>query len=269
MATNIATSAVIDPRAELDDDVEIGPLCVIGPQVRIGRGTRLENHVSLMGRVTLGRDNHLFPHCVIGGEPQDLSYRGSDTEVVIGDRNTIREGVTIHRATEKGDGRTLLGNDNYLMANSHVAHDCRVGNHTILANGVLLGGHVVVDDYASISGGVAVHHYATIGRYAFVSGLSRVLHDAPPYMLVDGVPTWPRCINSIALKRHQFDRAVIDALAEAHRLLFRARVGLASAQTTLRQRGCWCDEVVHLLEFVAAQQSGRHGRSREPRRAAA
>lgn len=269
MATNIADNAMVDPRAEIDTDVEIGPFCVIGPNVRIGRGTRLVAGVTVMGRVTIGQFNHIYPGVVIGGEPQDLSYRGSDTAVVIGDANTIREGVTINRATEKEDGVTTLQDHNYLMACSHVAHDCKLGSHILIANGTLLGGHVHIDDHASLSGGVGVHHYASIGRYSFVSGLSRVLHDVPPYLLVDGHPTRPRCINVVALKRNDFAAHDIDCLAEAHRLLYRAKVGLEHAREILRGNNQLVPPVAELLAFVEQQQHGRHGRARERARRAA
>lgn len=268
MATYIGEHAAIDSRAEIDHDVEIGPFCVIGPHVRIGRGTRLENGVTIMGRVTIGQDNHFYPGVVIGGEPQDLSYRGSDTQVVIGDHNTLREGVTINRASEKEDGVTSIGSHNFLMACSHVAHDCRLGSHIIMANAVLLGGHVHVRDHASLSGGVAVHHYASIGSYSFVAGLSRVLHDVPPFMLVDGHPTRPRCINVVALKRNSFSPEAIDCLAEAHRLLYRAKVGLDHAREILRGNNQLVPQVNELLSFVQSQQEGQHGRARERRRAA-
>ncbi len=268
MATYIGEHAAIDSRAEIDHDVEIGPFCVIGPHVRIGRGTRLENGVTVMGHVTIGQDNHFYPGVVIGGEPQDLSYRGSDTQVVIGDHNTLREGVTINRATEKEDGVTSLGNHNFLMACSHVAHDCRLGNHIVIANGALLGGHVHIHDHASLSGGVAVHHYATIGSYSFVAGLSRVLHDVPPFMLVDGHPSRPRCINVVALKRKNFSSEAINCLAEAHRLLYRAKVGLDHAREILRGNDQLVPQVNELLSFVQSQQEGQHGRGRERRRAA-
>lgn len=268
MATYIGEHAAIDSRAEIDHDVEIGPFCVIGPHVRIGRGTRLENGVTVMGHVTIGQDNHFYPGVVIGGEPQDLSYRGSETQVVIGDHNTLREGVTINRATEKEDGVTSLGNHNFLMACSHVAHDCRLGSHIVIANGVLLGGHVHIHDHASLSGGVAVHHYATIGSYSFVAGLSRVLHDVPPFMLVDGHPTRPRCINVVALKRKNFSPEAVNCLAEAHRLLYRAKVGLDHAREILRGNDQLVPQVNELLSFVQNQQEGQHGRARERRRAA-
>ncbi len=268
MATYIAEQAAIDPRAEIDDDVEIGPFCVIGPHVRIGRGTRLENNVTLMGHVALGQRNHVYPGAVIGAEPQDISYRGSTTEVVIGDDNIIREGVTINRATEKENGVTSIGDRNFLMANCHVAHDCQLGDHIIIANGTLLGGHVHIEDHASLSGSVCVHHYTTIGSYSFIGGLSRVLHDVPPYMLAEGQPTRPRCINVVALKRNDFSSEVINCLAEAHRLIYRAKVGLDHAREILRGNDQLVPHVNHLLTFIQNQQEGKHGRARERRRAA-
>ena len=268
MATYVADHVSIDPRAEIEDDVEIGPFSVIGPYVRIGRGTRLENNVTLMGRVTLGQCNHVYPGAVIGGEPQDVSYAGSETEVLIGDHNIIRECVTINRATEKEDGVTRIGDHNFFMACSHVAHDCKVGSHVIIANGSLLAGHVHVQDHASLSGAVAVHHFTTIGSYSFVGGCSAVRHDVPPYMLVEGFPARPRCINVVGLKRNGFTSHVVQALAEAHRLLFRARVGLEHAWEILRNNGQLVPQVNHLLSFVQEQHEGQHGRARERRRAA-
>jgi UDP-N-acetylglucosamine acyltransferase len=268
MARIVSPSAVIDPRAEIADDVTIGPFSVIGPHVTIGPGTRLENNVTIKGRVTIGQHNHIHPNVVIGGEPQDISYRGTETEVHIGDWNIIRESVTINRATEKEDGLTTLGSHCYIMACCHLAHDCRVGDRVIMANNTMLGGHVHVHDNASMSGGVGVHHYATIGSYSFVSGLTRVLHDVPPYMLVEGYPPRPRCINVVALKRSDFPADVIDALADAHRLLYRAKVGLDHTREILRSNGQLQPQVNHLLNFIQNQQDGRHGRSRDFRRAA-
>jgi UDP-N-acetylglucosamine acyltransferase len=268
MATHVADHVSIDPRAEIDTDVEIGPFCVIGPNVRIGRGTRLENSVTLMGHVTIGEHNHIFPGSVIGGDPQDVSYRGTDTKVLIGDYNIIRESVTINRGTEKEDRVTVVGDRNYFMAGVHIAHDCKVGNHVVIANGTMLGGHVHVHDHASMSGGIAVHHYATIGSYSFTAGISRVLHDVPPYMLAEGVPTRPRCINVVALKRNDFSTESIHYLAEAHRLIYRAKVGLDHAREILRNNNQLVPHVNHLLSFVQNQQEGKHGRSRERRRAA-
>jgi UDP-N-acetylglucosamine acyltransferase len=268
MATCIAANAWIDPQAEIDTDVEIGPFCTIGPQVKIHSGTRLVSSVAVMGKVTLGRNNEIYPNAVIGGEPQDLSYTGSNTQVIVGDGNIIRESVTINRGSEKEDGITFIGSNNMLMAGSHVAHDCKLGDHIVMANCALLGGHVHVEDYASISGAVGVHHYATIGSYSFVGGLSRVLHDVPPFMLCEGAPARPRCINIVALKRHNFTSQVIDCLAEAHRLIYRGKIGLEPAREILRGNGQLVPEVNSLLMFVSSQQDGRHGRSREGRKAA-
>lgn len=261
-------TAIVDSGAQIGPGVRIGPSCVISGQSVIGRGTVLANNVTLMGHVRIGERNRISPNCVIGGEPQDISYRGTDTLVEIGDDNVIREGVTINRASEKEDGRTTVGNANLLMAACHVAHDCRIGDHVIIANGALLGGHVRVHSRASLSGAVAVHHWATIGGWSFVAGLSRVLHDVPPYMLCEGAPARPRCINMVALKRGGFDQPAIEAIAEAHRLLYRAKVGLAAAREILRSQSALDEHVSHLLDFLARQQDGRHGRARERRRAA-
>lgn len=268
MATMIADSAVVDPRARIDEDVEIGPFCVVGPDVTIGRGTRLANNVTLSGHVQLGEFNQLYPGVVIGAEPQDLSYRGGDTRVIVGDYNVFRESVTVNRASEKEEGITSIGDRCYFMACSHVAHDCRLGSHIVMANSTLLGGHVHVHNNATISGSVGVHHFATIGAYSFVSGLSRVLHDVPPYMLVEGSPARPRCINVVALKRNNFSDEEIKALAEAHRLIYRAKVGLDHARELVRANGRLLPAVNRLLDFIQDQQEGRHGRGREFRRAA-
>jgi UDP-N-acetylglucosamine acyltransferase len=268
MATYVADNVSIDPRAEIEEDVEIGPFCVIGPHVRIGRGTRLLNNVTIIGHVTIGQHNKIYPGVVIGGEPQDISYAGSPTCVQIGNHNVIRECVTINRGTEKEDGITRIGNNNFLMACCHVAHDCKLGDGIVIANGTLLGGHVHVQSYAGLSGAVAVHHYTTIGSYSFIGGLSRVLHDVPPYMLVEGSPARPRCINVVALKRHRFSPEAIQHLANAHRLLYRAKMGLDHAREILRAKDQLVPQVLELLAFVENQQTGHHGRAREARRAA-
>lgn len=269
MAVFIAPGAVVDPRAELDDEVYVGPFCVVGPKVRIGAGTRLENGVTLMGRVTLGRDNRLYPGVVVGADPQDLSYRGADTQVTIGDANTLRESVTVNRASEKEDGVTSLGDNNYLMACVHVAHDCKLGSGIVIANSTLLGGHVHIGDHATLSGNIGVHQFASIGKFSFTAGLSCVLHDVPPFMLAEGNPARPRCVNLVALKRHGFTNDAVDALLEAHRLLYRSKVGFEHAHEILKNEDRTVPEVLQLLEFVRAQQDGKHGRSRERLRRAA
>jgi UDP-N-acetylglucosamine acyltransferase len=264
----VHSSAVVDAGAHLAADVIVGPHCVVSAGAVIGRGTVLANHVTVMGSVHIGERNRIFPNCVIGGDPQDVSYRGSDTRVEIGDDNVIREGVTINRASEKEEGVTTVGSRNFLMACCHVAHDCRIGDNVIIANGTLLGGHVRVHSRASLSGVVAVHHWATIGGWSFVAGLSRVLHDVPPFMLCEGSPARPRCINVVALKRGGFSREAIEAVSEAYRLLYRAKVGVEQAREILQSQLALHPPVVELLDFLVLQQEGRHGRARERRRAA-
>ena len=268
MAIHVDKLAAVDPQAELAEGVEIGPFCVVGPQAKIGARTKLISGVTILGNVTLGEDNRVFPGAVLGGEPQDISYRGTDTAVIIGDGNIIREGVTINRASEKERGITSVGSNCFIMAGCHVAHDCKVGNRIILANATLLGGHVHVHDDATISGGVAVHHYSSIGSFSFTGGLSRVLQDVPPYMLCDGNPARPRCVNLVALKRNSFSGDTIRALGEAHRLLYRLKVGLDATREQLRASNLLVPAVNQLLGFLENQHEGSNGRGRDRRRAA-
>lgn len=263
MATLVADTAHVDPHAEIADGVEIGPYCVIGPDVRIGKGTKLIAHVCVLGVTTIGENNTISPYVVIGGDPQDLSYHGAPTRVEIGDNNIIREGVTINRGTEKEDWVTRVGSNCYFMATSHVAHDCKLGDKITIANGSMLGGHVHVESNASISGGVAVHHYTTIGGFSFIGGQSRIVHDVPPYMLVDGNPSKVRCINVVGLKRNGITPDAVDALHEAHRLIYRAKMNVKHAAEILESHGQICPDVQRLLTFIQAQNDGKHGRARE------
>ena len=219
--------------------------------------------------MTIGADNLVSPGAVLGGAPQDISYRGSDTKVVIGDRNTIRECVTINKATEKEDGYTRIGSDCYFMGNVHIAHDCVIGDHSIIGHGSMLGGHVHVEHHAILSGSVAVTHYASVGSYTFVGAASRVLQDVAPYMLADGSPARPRCVNIVGLRRNNFDKKVIDAINEAYRLMYRARVGLENCVEILASTGSLLPEVELLLDRIRVSQGGRHGRGREAGRKAA
>ena len=261
-------TAVVEAGCQLGEGVRVGPYCWLSSETVIGAGSVLANGVTTLGRVRMGRRNRLHTGCVIGGEPQDISYRGTPTEVVIGDGNVIREGVTINRGSEKEDGRTVVGSHNFLMAACHVAHDCQVGDHVTIANATLLGGHVRVESHASLSGTVAVHHFVRIGGWAFVAGVSRVLQDVPPFMLVEGMPARPRCANLVALRRGGFATHEIAAIVEAHRLLYRAKAGLAATREILEAHQQLVPQVQELLAFIATQAEGRHGRALEKRRAA-
>jgi UDP-N-acetylglucosamine acyltransferase len=266
MATLVADTACIDPRAELADDVEVGPYCVIGPDVKIGRGTRLLAHVCIDGVTSLGEENVIHPFAVIGGAPQDVSYHGSPTGVAIGDHNVIREAVTIHRASEKEAGLTRIGARNLLMVNVHVAHDCALGDGITIANNTILGGHCHVESHATLSGGIGIHPFVTVGTYSYVGALSRIWHDVPRFMMVDGNPSKVRCSNVVGLRRHGISSEAIAALHEAHRLIYRARMTVAQASEILDSNGHICPEVRSLLEFIEAQHQGNHGRARERRR---
>lgn len=265
----ISKLASVDPAAEIGLGVEIGPFCVIGPKAKIGRGCKLINNVTMLGDVTLGEDNVVSPGAVLGGAPQDISYRGSETKVVIGDRNVIRECVTVNRATEKEDGYTRVGSDCYFMGNVHIAHDCMIGDRVIIGHGSMLGGHVHVDHHATLSGSIAVTHYASIGSYTFVGAASRVLQDVAPFMLADGSPARPRCVNIVALRRNDFNQEVIEAINEAYRLMYRARVGVTNCEEILESKNALLPEIKHFISRVMTSQNGRHGRGRELRRKAA
>jgi len=266
MSVNIAPTAVVDPRAKIDSDVQIGHFCVVGPDVTIQRGTRLEAHVTLMGIVDIGEDNHIFPNAVIGAHPQDISYRNSPTRVEIGNGNTIREGVTINRGTEKEDGITRLGNHCYLMANCHIAHDCKVGDRVIMANNVMVGGHVHIQNDVTISGGTGIHHFGSVGAFAFIGALARVLHDVPPYMMCDGTPAKPRCANIVALKRNNFPAEDIRLISEAYKLLYRSKVGYEAAREVLLSRFSLRPCLKNLFDFLEYQRGGNHGRGRDRRK---
>lgn len=266
---NISPLACVDPAAQIGFGVEIGPFCVVGPKAKIGRGTKLINSVTILGDVTIGEDNVISPGAVIGGAPQDISYRGTETKIIIGDRNTIRECVTINRASEKEEGITRIGSDCYFMGCVHIAHDCVISDNVIIGHGSMLGGHVHVAHHATLSGSVAVVHFASIGSYTFVGAATRVLQDVAPYMLADGSPARPRCVNIVGLRRNNFDQSVINAINEAYRLMYRARVGLANCEEILASKGDMLPEVRHFLDTVTVSQAGRHGRGRELRRKAA
>jgi UDP-N-acetylglucosamine acyltransferase len=266
MATMIADTACIDPRAEIAEDVEVGPYCVIGPEVKIGRGSRLIGHVCIHGDTTLGEGNVVHPFSVLGGEPQDVHDHGVETRLVIGDDNIFREGVTVHRGTLKDQGLTQLGSHNLLMANAHIAHDCIIGDRVIVTNNTMMAGHCLVESNVIISGGVGIHPFVSIGAYSYIGAMSRIIHDVPRYMLVDGNPCKVRCINVVGLKRHGISPESITALHEAHRLLYRVRMTVENATEILKNNGQICAEVRSLLDFISVQQQGRHGRARERRR---
>lgn len=266
MEPKISPLSQVDPAATLGKGVIVGPFCVVGPHVTIGDFTELTSHVVLMGNTTLGAHNKLYPGCVIGGEPQDVSYQESQTKVIIGDNNLFREGVTVNRGAEKEDHITRIGDRNMFMANSHIAHNCCIYNDVILVNGVLLGGHVHVHDRAIISGNTVVHHFSTIGRLSFVSGGCRVPHDIPPFMLAAGSdnPTL-KTINIVGMRRAGISEESIDVVRTAFRLYYRKRKSLdeVRAHFDAELDGTIPFELGQLLQFIEAQRAGKLGRARE------
>jgi UDP-N-acetylglucosamine acyltransferase len=246
----IHSTAVVSPNAELAEDVKIEAFCVIGPRVTIGSGTVVGPHAMIDGWTQLGERNQIFPFSTIGYPPQDLSYRGEETQLVIGDDNIIRENVTINRGTQGGGGVTRIGNHNLIMAYAHVAHDCSIGNHVILANATTLGGHVRIDDYAILGGLVAIHQFIRIGAYAFIGGKSGLRMDMPPYMLAFGAPAKLYGPNLVGLRRHRFPRTTIQALKSSYRIMFRSGLKVAEAIDAVRQEVESVPEVETLIEFM-------------------
>lgn len=256
----VHATAYVDSQAEIGDGVEIGPFCLVEGAVSIGPATRLIAHVTVLSHTRIGARNILHPNCVLGGDPQDNSFRGEPTELEIGDGNRIRECVTINRGTVKGGGKTRIGDDNLLMACSHVAHDCVVGSRVIMANNVLLAGHVHVHDGAVLNGAAAMHHFVTIGRLAYIGGQSRVVHDVPPFLKVEGSPSRPRALNIVGLKRNGFSAPVIEALDGSFRELFRSGRPL---KHVLEEASESCAEVSELLSSLRRFRDAPTGRYRE------
>jgi UDP-N-acetylglucosamine acyltransferase len=261
----IHPTAIIEPGARIHASAEIGPFCIVGPKVSIGPGTKLLHGVTVTGRTTIGARNTVHPFAVVGGDPQDLKFRGEDSVTVVGDENVIREGVTVNKGTLGGGSETIIGNRNYIMAGAHVAHDTIIEDNCVIANATLLAGHIRVESFAILSGWVAVHHYVTIGQYAFVGGCSRINQDCPPYMISQGFQGEIWGVNSVGLKRRGFKPEAINALRDAHRTVWRSGLPKPDAIAELAKSDGRFPEIKTLIEFLQASDRGRMGRAREPR----
>ncbi len=260
-------TAIIDPSARIAPGAEIGPWCIVGPEVSIGDGTVLQAHVVLEANTRVGRQNHIYPFAYIGGTPQDKKFHGERTYLEIGDRNHIREHVTIHRGTGNGGSHTRIGNDNMLMGNVHIAHDCIIGNGCTIANNSMLAGHAVIQDHANVGGGAGIHHFAVVGTCAFVGAMARVSMDVPPFMIVEGNPAEVRGHNHIAMARRGYTEADIEAMKEAYKRLFRDKGGsLGEKISGLTAKYPNLRSVEILCNAVTAQARGVHGRSLEAQR---
>lgn len=262
----IHESARVDPGAEIADDVEIGAYCIIGDRVTIGRGTRVHHSAAILGETVIGEGNAIHPFSVIGGDPQDLKYKGGRTKLIVGNGNTFREYVTINRGTEVAGGVTSIGNNCYIMASCHIAHDCEIGNNVVLANTTLLGGHVGIADDATISGYVGLHHFVSVGEKAFIGGLSRIQQDVPPFMTVQGVPARVRCVNTVGCKRKGVSDEAIAALKKAYKIIWRSGCSRAEACDMLEKSLGEFREIKVLAQFMRDMEKGKQGRAREAHR---
>jgi UDP-N-acetylglucosamine acyltransferase len=259
MSAEIHPSSVVSPDAVLGDGVIVGPFCVIEGNAKIGARTLLRSHVVIGPHTEIGEENDIYPHCTLGMGPQDLKFKGAPTRLKVGDRNVFRESCTLHRGTEGGGGLTTVGNDNFLMTGSHVAHDCHVGNNCIFANSATLAGHVEVGNFANIGAFSAVHQFCRVGNQAFMGGFTVATMDVLPYMKTAGArDTKSYGVNTIGLRRKGFPEANVDALVKAHRILFHSGLLREEALVRVEQELGSFDEVKDLVTFIRASKRGIH-----------
>jgi UDP-N-acetylglucosamine acyltransferase len=249
-------TAIIDPRAELDSDVEVGPYSVIGAGVKIGKGSKIHSHASIQGNTTLGEGNAVFPFATVGSVPQDLKYRGEPSQLIIGNRNTIREYVSLNPGTMGGGMVTRVGDQNLLMMYCHIAHDCSVGNRNVIANGATLGGHVTIEDFVIVGGLVGVHQFVRIGTGAILGAGSMVSKDVPPYCNATGDRARLRGLNLEGLRRRGVDKSVIDTIRKAYRLAFHSKLRTDAALQAIRRELPAIPEVEKFVSFIAQSSRG-------------
>ena len=253
----IHPSAVVSPGAEIGKNVRIGPFCVVGDKVKLGDDCVLHSHVTLEGPATFGKGNEFFPYACIGGKTQDLKYQGEPTYLEVGDHNVFRENTTVHRSTI-AETPTRIGDHNLFLCYSHVAHDCQLGSHIILSNSVGLAGHITVEDHAIISGFAACHQFCRIGMHSIIGGLSKVVQDVPPFMIVDGNPASTRGVNAIGLQRRGFSDEDMKAIKKAYKKLFLKKDGSMSQSLSSLKAIHEGDNanVKHLIEFIESSERG-------------
>jgi UDP-N-acetylglucosamine acyltransferase len=256
MGKEIHSTAIISPDVVIEEDTCIGPFCILKDGVHIKRGAKLISNVIIEGDTEIGENCTVYPFTSIGLPPQDMKYKGEKTAIKIGNNNIIREYITIHRASVGGDGQTTIGDNNFLMAYVHIAHDCKIGNSVIMANVATLAGHVIIEDYAIIGGLVAIHQFTRIGAYTMVGGFSGVGQDIPPYMIAAGARAKLFGLNTIGLKRHGFSDSTINDLKKAYKILFREKRTLKDAIKKIQENLPYTDEIKHLIEFIQKNKRG-------------
>lgn len=253
---DIHPSAIVHPRAEIAPGVKVGPYSVIGEHVQIGQGTLLDSHVIVDGWTRIGEHCHLFPFVSVGVAPQAIRYRGEPTRLTIGGDNVIREFVTINRGTVEGGGETVLGDGNFIMAYSHIAHDCKIGNRVTMANASTLAGHIEVEDFAIVGGLAAVHQFVRVGCYSIIGGMSGVPQDVPPYTMAAGNRARLFGLNNVGLRRHKFSESTLAALKQAYRILFRSHLTLQRALDRVEKEVPDLPEVRHFIDFLKKSKRG-------------
>lgn len=259
-STRIHPMAIVEDGAQLGVGVEIGAFCLISAKAVIGENCRILAGSQILGNTTLGPDNEVHAGAVLGGTPQDRTYHGEETRLVIGARNKIRENVTIHSATSKQDGVTIIGDDNLIMGGTHIAHDCRLGDEITIGNNSLLAGHVVIEDKVTVSGGTGIHHWCSIGRLAMVGALCRVAMDVPPFLICEGRPGRVRGLNLVGLRRSGVDGADLEAVREAYKTLFHTSETREAALQELEASDHMTAEVQHLVRYLRRSDQGYRGR---------
>ncbi|OGP86911.1 MAG: acyl-[acyl-carrier-protein]--UDP-N-acetylglucosamine O-acyltransferase [Deltaproteobacteria bacterium RBG_19FT_COMBO_43_11] len=252
----IHSTAIISPDAKLEDGVEIGPYCVIGDHVKIGKNTVIGPHTVIEELTEIGEGCHIHQFCSIGAPPQDFKYGGEKTRVVIGNFNSIREFVTIHRATAAGTGVTVIGDHNMIMAYCHVAHNCKLGDHVVMANAATLAGNVHVEDYAIIGGLTGIHQFSNIGAHCIIGGASAVVKDVPPYTMAAGNHAKLFGLNLIGLKRRNFSDKTIKAIKKAYQIIFRSQLLLEAALNKAQDEAEDIPEVIHFINFIKESKRG-------------
>ena len=253
----IHPTAIIDSKADIKEGVEIGPYCVIEKGVSISEGTKIGPHVVIREGTQIGKQCQISQFASIGEAPQFSGYKGEKTFLLIGDRNIIREFVTLHRGTVKGGGKTVIGNENFIMAYSHVAHDCQIGNQVIMANGATLAGHILIEDFAIIGGLSAIHQFCRVGTYAIIGGITGVILDIPPYTKAQGDRAKLFGLNTVGLKRANFSEETLKALKKAYRIIFRSGLTLEKAMKQVREEEIsQTPEVQHFLQFIQGSKRG-------------
>ena len=255
--STIHPTAVLSDQIVIADDVTIGPYAIIEGEVHLGNGTTIDHHATVKGKTTIGSSCRIYPYALVGTDPQDLKHQEGRSELIIGNHTIVREYATISRGTEHGGGCTRIGSHNFIMAYSHIAHDCQFGNHIILSNGATFGGHSEVEDHAIIGGLSAVHQFCRIGAYSFIGGASGVSQDIPPYVLANGNHTRLYGLNSEGLKRHDFSKETIKTINQAFRIIFRTTgLSLTKAIEQVENEVENIPEVMHMINFIKQSKRG-------------